>query len=46
MTCEISDVTMSTMCMNVICINEIIRMLFLISLGLTPAYDNIVVQNY
>ena len=35
-TCEISDETMSTACMNVICTNEIMRML---SLGLTPAYD-------
>ena len=36
--CEISDVTMSTTCMNVICTNKIIR------LGLTPAYDNGVSQ--
>ena len=28
MTCEISDVTMSTMCMKVICTNEIVGMVF------------------
>ena len=40
MTCEISDVTMLTTCINVICSNEIISII-LISLGLTPAYDGI-----
>ena len=37
--CEISDVTISTICMNVICSIEIFAW-YLISLGLRPAYDN------
>ena len=36
--CEISDVMMTTTCMNVICSNRIVSMVFQYS-GLTLAYD-------
>ena len=41
--CEISDMLMSTTCMNVICSNEMTRMTFNL-IGLTPAYDDINIE--